>query len=855
MLQLTKLPKHSSLPSPETVINNQILHYNKQLQQPRLPQQTVVAPEGHAGYRPPLAPKPNHVYPQQQNVRCDGADTLNSTVFISHGKSDSVDSSDGLRSSSKNSQMQMNNVVNEMDSKRASSSRVIANENINNYERDPRRSDRGAFSSNLSHGAAARSGNDQVINSAGPTPPPRAYKIVCAKSPHGNTNEPYLVLEATTPSIPGRQVSPSGRESQQSLSYNPAMSSAAAGSPVVHPADNREMFAVPQVPVRSASSHRSSTTRQHTALINRHLEGSRSVLHHAGQGITSAPGSRYGSSSSINNADGSPLGAIDYRVNLGSVRVALDESDDNQSMYGSQLLKQSLLKQHNQRKDSPSALSHRSYRDSILSENGTSDFLNRTNQSSMSRAPSIRSLRCDSPAGNNSSRASIGSAKNALLKERVLGTMNSRISDSSASPVLPRDSTLSSRFKKALNETQDSNYSSRDPSLDARRSVLNSPAAANRNSDYSATLNSSPHSAINRLSRKDYESNYGKPNLSARRQNPVSSNSAIHVNSDNSHDVRRNVDLNASPSKVSAIVSTFDAAIENKQQQRTGNVSSVSARNSRSTSSVAPENSGSSHRYPGAGIDSSNLLQPPLIPTLQDHRNKSQLQHLPSLESRQPLTPPSSAISGKSVSKLPDSMPINTEDNLKFTKTLHSSKSVKRAVHPPVVGGRTGDHLPQFDGKQESTGGRILHSGDPLIIVVDSSSSGDSGIDSSSTTSPPANATAEIAVATASKGVESPRSGGEVATDVVDSGATPATAQVLLQVQQHQPILTDTSSHERILTRPSQQPVTAATTVAADKSTFVVESGATNRHGQHTPPRADDMETREYRLPVLLFLS
>ena len=535
------------------------------------------------GYRPPLAPKPLIAQPvdrfQQSYI---------DVPFISHRKSDSVDSSDGLRNS-------------------ASHHRGDASHHLNNREYlASHRADTSDRTNFPKH-------NDKPTPP--PTPPPRAYKLVNGD----NKNAAILVPE-------------------------------------------------------------------------QHIKRPRS------RAMNNAPGSRYGSSSSINHLDYGTMNMIDYRTNLGQMRSTLHNNTDSSNFN----------------------CSH-----SSVGKNEMDQICDcgadKSGFSLSSRTPSMTSIR-------SVSRNSNSSAKNALLKEKLLGPRpNSvRVSAHPSTPPLPK--APKSGGRRAVDDE-------RNVTVNANMITVTSPPPH----PFSAPRDSrSRHSSVERKQTNSYESRhrekqYGSTGQFAeeqRRGNQSATSRISHDYSKNASDTshprlsyqpdhssysqRQTSPVDEvdhaqimSPSKVSLLANKFNTAIKDSEDQAlisNGRISSASnyapvigSSEAEKLTSRPPSSrsirSTPSNRYSG----SKNTLE----------ESRTNLQVSSSLDSSRhshPLAPPPSASSGRHP-PIDDGTVINREED--YESPYNSSQKGSK-VSPPHSAGK----IVVSSGSDSGIGGSI---GDTII--------------------------------------------------------------------------------------------------------------------------------------------
>ncbi|KAF2369190.1 hypothetical protein FHG87_000064 [Trinorchestia longiramus] len=289
-------------------------------------------------------------------------------LVISHGKSDSVDSSDGLRRTRDGNTHDDRRHEYYISSNAPSSSANILNSNQLYLE-----SERNTRRGNVS---MQRIQDDPIDMLPPPPPPPRAYRLIRDNGssvliPASSAQASALVLE---------------RMRLQ------ALENSNRGPPPVPPHG-----AMPDGGEHYTRSHGPETTPQ--------VPPRRS-------GRSSTPGSRYGSSTSINYPADCSGELVDYRAKLSSVRATLGDEASSPLHLGERR---------------PGSVSH----------------LNKWPRNNLERTGSVMSMR----EGNSSlNRSASSAAKNALLREKVLGgrklsssTTRHVPSSASPSPVMSRN--------------------------------------------------------------------------------------------------------------------------------------------------------------------------------------------------------------------------------------------------------------------------------------------------------------------------------------------------------------------------------------------------------------------------------
>lgn len=372
------------------------------------------------------------------------------SLLINHGKSDSVDSSDGLRRSRDEFDSQLN----------------IPPQNANeNHNYDGQRN-----INTITHK------QKMEVSDHPPAPPPRAYKLVHNQDASGAP----LIVPSQPPAM--------GMSSAQLLEKMR-----------LEALDNRP----PPVPPHGSASLRGRPSQPSP------VAGARSGGRVVSQSrINSTPGSRYGSAMSINQAN--DAGISDYRVKLSSVRATL--GDDAAPLGDSRR---------------PGSVSQLSYRGR---EGGP-----------LERTGSIMSMR-DERSGSPLNRSASSAAKNAMLKERLMGGRKISSPAGSLRRATPSPSPSMRRSDRGKSEEI------------GRRSVTD------RNS---------------RLYNNDNSSGiYAKPNVP---------NLKSRTNSYDDLNSKQDISSNVSPSKVSQLVRNYNSAVETQQyhytqqsvRSRKGSASSV----------------------------------------------------------------------------------------------------------------------------------------------------------------------------------------------------------------------------------------------------------------------------------------
>ena len=503
-------PGHFSIPPPEMLNHLPRDFQNQMLKQP------LHHNIEHNGSRPPVAPKPamtcgvvtdKAVTSSRGNINHTiTPDSVCGTPLVSHVKSDSVDSSDGLRSTVKtdatsktmqaNSTREFDHISFNSHKERTNRCAVINKKDLSSLR-----------SNSANHGHIL---SEEKLTEA-PPPPPRFYKLV-----HDKDSNSILV------------------HANNQL--------------------NSSHLCTPTNPTNKSSRDPGST---------RSLSKRAAALKSSGS-IISAPGSRFGSSSSINNHhDFVPFDYPDFRANLSL--MPKNFQDDYFFTHGSQVLIPSAVKNGSTRSAFRSSLD---IDDCDFDQKGKKNSTHcraqeNTNAGKLiDRTPSMASIASTNKAFRSnsgvSSRSAIGSAKTALLKQKIMGTRSNSMIDPSASPVFPMKKLQSPHLKKRNDKHSRSAVSStKDYYQESRHSIQSTPDSLRRvfPSDVnSPKLNDSYHDSRMSLHVKDNDS----------RQERIIRKSYEHDIPDGKIVMRDQY----SPSKVSLLASKYNNAIDEKQSQR-----------------------------------------------------------------------------------------------------------------------------------------------------------------------------------------------------------------------------------------------------------------------------------------------